>query len=285
MQILLESPVFDETVQVPDGTDARTAGSLLPAFETLADRTRFFKAQLDTGIKRVREFASLGALKALTGMGDGEVALVVGLGLYRYEAAAADASAEPLVLVPNGAGGRWRHHMASIAGLAGGFASLDSPSGRVKAAQLSGNLLGAYEAVPTGVPSTLTGYTISGTSSGTAVTMITATTSPGTVSLTAGDNVLLSVKFSARRNASGGADGVVFQLVVTTSTDVRIVDEFDIELVTTESWPVTMTGVLASATANQTITNVALRAYASSTGSVQIYRPSAFKVRLLHYRG
>lgn len=281
--ILSESPVFDETVQVPDATDARTAGSLLPAFETLTDRTRYLKAEQDSGVRRIREFASLTALKALTGMADGEVALVVGLGLYRYSASAAEASNEPLIAVPSSAGGRWRHAQISIAGVASGFASLGT-NARVKPEQLSGNLLGAYEATTTGLPSTLTGYNVSGTSSGTAVTLFSATV-VSAVTLTAGDNLWVSAKFSARRNSSGGADGVVFQLVVTTSTDVRIVDEFDLELVTTESWPVSMAGALISATANQTLTNISLRAYASVTGSVQIYRPSAFKPRLLHFRG
>ena len=46
---LTETPTFDATVNVPeDGVDDETAASLVPAFQSLADRSQWLKAMWTT---------------------------------------------------------------------------------------------------------------------------------------------------------------------------------------------------------------------------------------------
>lgn len=85
------SPTFPSTLTVPTAGDAVSAGAATPmrtAYQALLDGLQFLNVLTGTtGVKRLREVASVAALKALTGMADGDLAIqsgATGFGLYRF---------------------------------------------------------------------------------------------------------------------------------------------------------------------------------------------------------
>lgn len=53
------------------------------------------------------DYASVSALKAVTGMSDNDLAIVESYGLYRYDLASTDISDDTWVIAPDSGTGRW----------------------------------------------------------------------------------------------------------------------------------------------------------------------------------
>lgn len=84
---LTDVSAFTDPVQVPTAGDPVSSGPgsyLRTALQSLANRTRY----LFDGVPRIRNVANSGALKALAGAADGDVAILDGGQLYFYTAGA-----------------------------------------------------------------------------------------------------------------------------------------------------------------------------------------------------
>jgi hypothetical protein len=283
MANIVEAPTFDETVTVPDDGAARTIGSLLPALEVITDRTRYLKVEQDAGARFNRRVLSLPALKALTGMVDGESRLVDGFGLYQYFAAAVDATLEPLIVVPTSAPGRWKHSQIATA-VANGFASLDT-DGKVKRSQLRGFLSHGFDCVTSGVPSTPTTYTVSATGVVGATLLLTAPVVPGPdgVLLDSGDHLIASCSLSAKL---GTAADVTFLIELETALDAVLVggmsgDLSAAEFRTQQSFKESGRFLLDG----DSVVQAKLLAFAATPGTVIIKNPLAFSVHLTKFKG
>lgn len=134
---LTDSPSFD-LVSIPNGNEPRTISSLEPGFQALANRTAFAKNLLDTGVKKIRTFQNSGQILGFASPVDGEHAVLIDKGLYRYDASSTVAATNVFVIQPTAVTGpgRWIHVDAGLAGLAGGLATLDG-LGRVPVNQLA----------------------------------------------------------------------------------------------------------------------------------------------------
>jgi hypothetical protein len=82
-------------------------------------------------VRKIQSLATVEAVRAFTGMQDGETSYLKGFGLYRYYAEAVDAERLPWVILPTanagGSPGRWKLDMVPAAQLAvpNGVATLD----------------------------------------------------------------------------------------------------------------------------------------------------------------
>lgn len=88
-----DSTSFPTPLSVPAAGEPRTATGILGPFQYTSKRTAYLKAQLervlraaDTGVYRIRHYATQSALKASTDLTDGAVAIVDKVGLYQYDA-------------------------------------------------------------------------------------------------------------------------------------------------------------------------------------------------------
>lgn len=69
---------FTDPCTAPADGDTRNAASVLTPFQKLANRTRYlYNVLTSTGVRKIRTVASSGALKALTGMVPGDVAILL----------------------------------------------------------------------------------------------------------------------------------------------------------------------------------------------------------------
>lgn len=115
---LTDSSTFTSPIQVPangDPVDAGPSDPLRAGFQGLANRTKYIKDLLDGGVRRVQYYSSTTALAAVTGMVNGDVAIVNStyLGLYIYDTSNSGAAVLPWFVKPDGYAdgtpGRWRH--------------------------------------------------------------------------------------------------------------------------------------------------------------------------------
>lgn len=115
---LTDSSTFTSPIQVPtngDPVDAGPSDPLRAGFQGLANRTKYIKDLLDGGVRRVQYYSSTAALAAVTGMVNGDVAIVNStyLGLYIYDTSNSGAAVLPWFVKPDGYAdgtpGRWRH--------------------------------------------------------------------------------------------------------------------------------------------------------------------------------
>lgn len=125
---LTETATFDASVPTPDDNELATGANFDGAFQPLANRTQYLRAILETtGAKLLRSVADVAALKALTGMASGEVAIVASSdAAYVYDSGSALASDDVLVVTPTTAPGRWKHVARGVADTAYGLATLSS---------------------------------------------------------------------------------------------------------------------------------------------------------------
>jgi hypothetical protein len=129
----------------PLGGESRTATSIETPFQNSADRTEFLKSRLfvidsvGTGVRRIRNVASVTALKAETELTDRTVIVVDFVGLFQYNSTSTATADDATVVTPTSVGsgaGRWI--WVSIASLdaANGVPKLDS-SGRLATNKLA----------------------------------------------------------------------------------------------------------------------------------------------------
>lgn len=115
-------------------TDPATPNLWDNRYKVLLDNDAILNARMEKvekgerATKNVQTVGSLTALRAFTGMLDGEVVYIPFTGLYRYYAGLGENENLPWVLRPDSNAGRWRLDMVprALLGQAGGAASLDS---------------------------------------------------------------------------------------------------------------------------------------------------------------
>lgn len=120
------------TSPVPALSDGQPANAavLNAPHQALVNRTHWLKETIDSagitreGATRIREVADEAALKALTGMEDGELAITQDKALlFRYSASAADAELARWVVAPAIGSGRWLNTAYKLIGGPGGLAT------------------------------------------------------------------------------------------------------------------------------------------------------------------
>jgi len=92
---IVETATYDAVVPVPDDGDPRTAASVNGALQALADRSKYLKNAIDSGLIQAQPVASLAALAALPAPTTNAVAFVPFWGLYVYDLASTAASSSP----------------------------------------------------------------------------------------------------------------------------------------------------------------------------------------------
>ncbi len=136
------TPVDVFTASVPDiknGDDGIEATFSQP-LQALTNRTHNLNLTLTSrGVPRVRTVANQAALVALTGMTNGEHAIIKNQGLYEYDPSSGATIAPPFVLAAAG-GGRWIFVGTTVVGAASGLAPLDASS-KVPHANLRGHVV------------------------------------------------------------------------------------------------------------------------------------------------
>lgn len=99
---------YVNTADVPTPADLASAAGMKAAFQRVLNNAKWLYDRVtSTGVLAVRRVTDLTALAALTGMTDGQVALVDKVGLYQYVAAASDGAVANFIVVPGSGGGRW----------------------------------------------------------------------------------------------------------------------------------------------------------------------------------
>jgi hypothetical protein len=142
------SSSFSNSHTVPDDGDNLTAASAITPWQSLADNTRYLQQILEnSGIKIVRNAASLSALKALTvgSTYDQQVCWVEGLGLFFYDYGASTTPDNAMVVQPDAGGGRWIHAAYAARGANYGLAGLSG------AGQLSQSVMPTHSVLYTRV--------------------------------------------------------------------------------------------------------------------------------------
>src|SRR5947207_509033 len=145
------TPTFANAITVPSAGDAANVASVIPAFQGVLNNAKaVFDQANSTGVLAVRAVADLAALKALTGMVDGQCAIVRKFGLFVYSDPDATTESLPWIAQPSAAGtGRWFHILESVRAASTGLATL--ASGKVPTAQLSNQIVALYQAAASGV--------------------------------------------------------------------------------------------------------------------------------------
>lgn len=100
----------------PLAGEPRTAGSVETPFQNATDRSQWCKDRIEhidptkEGARRLRRFASVAALKAVTDLTDKGVALIDGVAVYEYDALSLATELSPAIITPTSVGagaGRW----------------------------------------------------------------------------------------------------------------------------------------------------------------------------------
>ena len=129
------TPVDTFTSPVPALSDGQPANAavLNAPHQALVNRTHWLKATIDSagitrdGATRIREVADEAALKALTGMADGDLAITQDKALlFRYSASAADTELARWVVAPASGVGRWLNTAYKLVGGANGIVKTDA---------------------------------------------------------------------------------------------------------------------------------------------------------------
>jgi hypothetical protein len=145
-QNLANNNVYSGTVVAPSNGDLLTDASFTAGLQPLTNRTTFLYTRLNTGVLRIRTAATEAALKALTGMADGDVAVIAGAGgmrgMYVFLAGVTTAESSPQVIAPSTGTGRWFLHTYALHNQVRGYAMLDA-SARLPVAQLPAVVPGA----------------------------------------------------------------------------------------------------------------------------------------------
>jgi len=117
---LTDVSTFTSPVAVPADGDARNAASVETPFQSLANRTKYLKDTIEAGSTKIRLVSSTAALKALTGMTTGDVAMVstsaAEMGLYVFRTGSVVADQEYWFYQANDATGMWRRDIYPLAG-------------------------------------------------------------------------------------------------------------------------------------------------------------------------
>jgi hypothetical protein len=106
---IIEVDSFDPEIPgIDDGDDAEEA-IFEPPIRKLANRTFYLKNRLEVdGVKLVRTVDDTTALAALSGMDNGELAVVPGLGIFRFESGSSATAATGFIVQPGAGSGRWK---------------------------------------------------------------------------------------------------------------------------------------------------------------------------------
>src|SRR5690606_37843060 len=129
------TPVDTFTSPVPALSDGQPANAVVlnAPHQALVNRTHWLKETIDSagitrdGATRIREVADEDALKALTGMADGDLAITQDKALlFRYSASAADAELARWVVAPAIGSGRWLNTAYTLVGGAHGIVTTDA---------------------------------------------------------------------------------------------------------------------------------------------------------------
>lgn len=132
MQVLSESgATFPSQIIGPSNVvDGVTAESVNGAFSDLGSRTLNLQAQIGAGINRLRCVATTAAMKALTGVVNGDVCLVSAVGFFYYSSTATLPGGDyALAYASTGMGaGAWLSANSAACGAAYGLATLDANS-------------------------------------------------------------------------------------------------------------------------------------------------------------
>src|SRR5690606_40721747 len=132
MPNFIPTDTFDNVPSLEDGKPANAAYLNAP-HQALVNRTHWLKETIDSagitrdGATRIREVADEAALKALTGMQDGELAITQDRGLvFRYSASASEPELARWVVAPNTDSGRWVNTAYKLVGGANGIVKTDA---------------------------------------------------------------------------------------------------------------------------------------------------------------
>lgn len=100
---LTEVDTFTAAVPSIDDGDTASGPVFTSPVQALANRTKYLKARIETdGVKKRYRVATLAALKALTGLADGDVVVVLASNVeYIYRAAASDVSDGSFIVTPD----------------------------------------------------------------------------------------------------------------------------------------------------------------------------------------
>ena len=109
-ETLVEVDSFDAEIPgIDDGSEGNEATFETP-IQKLANRTKYLRARIEAdGVKILYSAASIAAMKALTGMVTGQLCLVAGYGLYRFDSSSTvtNETVSPVVVAPDTGSGRW----------------------------------------------------------------------------------------------------------------------------------------------------------------------------------
>lgn len=131
----------------PEYENPRLVETVEDPLQRSANRTAFLKAGLDvidpnrSGVRRLRTYATLAALRAETVLQDGTVAMVAAnRGLYFFDATLGGLSTDTLMQTPNGFApgdlGRWLAVGVGFFGVANGYPQL-LPNGKIATSSLN----------------------------------------------------------------------------------------------------------------------------------------------------
>ncbi len=130
------NPAIFPTQTAPVAGEPRTAGSVATPFQNAADRTAHLKDRLEfidpdkTGVRRLRQFATIAALQASTDHPDGTLAVCdANSVLYKFVALETTAEAVPAIVKPTdvgGGAGRWVMQGFGALNVANGIPQLDT---------------------------------------------------------------------------------------------------------------------------------------------------------------
>lgn len=261
-QTLTESIAYANTITGPADADGMTAASVNSPLTQLANRTAYLRNQIDSGVKRFSTILSLVGLKSLTGMADGDIRLVQDYGFFRYNSAATDASAEPMVVVPAVGGGRWLAVDYLARNAANGVAGLDA-NGRVRTDNLPSFV---YSAAPVASAVSATGDN---------ATTVTATPvylvrSQSFATPYGANAVFASVTISVKRGTAGN---LTLSLALEDPFPTVVASTGSIYIDSTSYVPVTLTGLFRGFAASSTKT-IAVYCSADANGLAYVRDPA-----------
>lgn len=143
---------YDNTASVPTAADLASAAGVKAVFQRLLNNAKWLYDRVtSTGVLAVRRVTDLTALAALTGMTDGQVALVDKIGLYQYLAAATDGAAANFIVVPGSGGGRWFNTTYLLRNAANGVPGLGA-SAKLAVAQVPYGVVAVTHTEPPQTP-------------------------------------------------------------------------------------------------------------------------------------
>lgn len=210
LSLVDDASSFPANVRAPSAAELRTAESVQMGMQDLANRTANTKSRVDgiapittNGVRRVQTFASAAALTAVPAAkrADGDIAFVVGLGLFWFVAASVVAADGVFVIVTDDTSGRWISNVFMSISIANGVARLDGSSRLPAATARNGIIANASFATSNAQETAGAGYWERNVLNGAWTTSGIGQTTAMVVAV--GDVVFLSAAFSVNPAGNG----------------------------------------------------------------------------------